>query len=254
MNHRKMRWMMALLVALVALGAAPSAFAQDVEDDDDRETAFEDGPIVRRKLLYRSTRFEVAPQLGVTINDAFRRNMLVGANFAYHLTNSFGIAASAGYGILQFDTNLSESIETELAAENEELLADISYSYIEWMADLGLSYVPIFGKFSLLKSATVNYDINLTAGVSVVNEAVDPAIEGGSIDESIGGIRPGGFVGVGMRLFLSDGLSLNFQLKDLIYNRAEISSRNLGEAEIANTFVGFVGVSLFLPGEVKISR
>ncbi len=114
--------------------------------------------------------------------------------------------------------------------------------------------MPIFGKFSLLKSTTFNYDINLTAGVSVVDEKVDPAVEGGNVDEGIGGIRPGGFVALGMRLFLSDMVSLNFQLKDLIYSRAELSANNRGEPEISNTLVGYLGVSVFLPGEVKISR
>ena len=85
------RWTLAIL-GLVAILAPTVAMAEE-------DAAVSGGDIVRRKLLYRSTRFEVAPQINFTLADSFRRNMLVGAGIAYHLTNEWSFQASANYGV-----------------------------------------------------------------------------------------------------------------------------------------------------------
>lgn len=211
------------------------------------------GDMVRRKLLYRSTRFEVAPQIGFTIADSYRRNMLVGASALYHLTNEFSIGATGNFGVVQFGTDLSDNLEQTLEVRNPAALAEVSYSYIQWQADLGLQYVPIFGKFTILKSTTLNYDIHMGAGVTVVGEAVEAAIDGGAEDDAISGTKPGGLLQFGARLYLSDMLSLNFEMKNLFYSRADIS-RGTVDSSFRNRVVLAVGLGFFLPGEVKISR
>jgi outer membrane beta-barrel protein len=256
-----------LVLAASSLFAAP-AFAQEgggkeptneeiaeaAEAGDVDENVFAEGPIVRRKLLYRSTRFEVAPYLGFTLNDGFRRNMLAGANFSYHLTNEFGISGTFGYGVLQFDTSLSDNINATLTQNGQtDLLNRTSYSYFQFAADLGLSYVPLFGKFTLFGSTTINWDLHLVGGVSLVSEAVESAAEGGQTDDALAGIRPGGLFQVGVRLFLTDMISLNFEAKNLLYSRAEISS-GTADPEFSNTVLFTTGIGIFLPGEVKVSR
>lgn len=233
-----------LIVATFMIVAAPSAaFAQD-------EAAISSGDIVRRKLLYRSTRFEIAPQVGVTLADSFQRNLLVGANFAYHLTNDFGISATGYYGMLHWNTGLADNVAEELT---DQELSQISYSYIQFAADLGISWVPIFGKFSILQSTSVAYDFHITGGVAVVSEAAEPAIDGGAELEDVQGLRPGGFLQFGARIFLTDMLSWNFEIKNMLYSRAEASGGN-ADPEFRNTVIFATGLSIFLPGEVKISR
>ncbi len=228
--------------------------AEAAEASDSDENVFEEGPIVRRKLLYRSTRFEVAPYIGGTLNDGFRRNMLAGANFSYHLTNEFGLGATFGYGLLQLDTSLSDNITSTLQANGQNgLLNSVSYSYIQWAADLGLSYVPAFGKFTLFGSTTFNWDLHLVGGVSLVSESAEAAVDGGSVDEALQGLRPGGLFQVGVRLFVSDMISINVEAKNLLYSRAEISS-GTANPEFQNTVLMTAGIGIFLPGEVKVSR
>lgn len=236
------RWVLAIL-SLVAFLAPTIVFAED-------DAAVSGGDIVRRKLLYRSTRFEVAPQINFTIADSFRRNMLVGAGISYHLTNEWSFAASGGFGVLQLETDLSENMAASLTSA---ALADVSYSYIKWQADVGLSYVPVFGKVSILSSTSLSYDFHFTGGFSAVTEGAEAAAENGRVDEAIEGFRPGGFLQFGVRMFLSDMMSLNVDVKNLLYSRAEIS-RGSADAKFQNTVMLGVGLSFFLPGEVKISR
>lgn len=241
-------WAWALLAALMAMVPAADAAAETDEAVSDT------GPIVRRKVLYRSTRFELIPAASVTLNDPFRGNIMAGAGFNYHLTNEFGVGLTAAYGLLHPETDLSKNIaETLQNSPAAGRLSDISYSTIQWTADLLLSYVPIFGKFSFLKSMQFAYDIHLFGGLSLVNYVGSPAVDGGNVDSEVEGLQPGGALGAGFRLFLSDMVSLNLGIKSLIGSRAEVSSGS-AKAELGQTLMTTVGVGIFLPGDVKISR
>ena len=243
-----------LLLLVLLAGAFVAAHPADAVAQDDEavaETSRESGPIVRRKLLYRSTRTEIAPVVGMTLADAFLRNGLVGLNLGYHLTNEFSFGVTAGYGVLQMETNLYENMQQTL--EGDPRLDDISLSYIQWLASLEFSYVPIFGKFSIADSLISNYDIHLLIGPVFVGEQVVAAAEGGETDDALAGLRPGLNAGIGMRFFMSDGFSLNLQVRDLIYSRAEVSAQT-GDPELSNTVLVSLSGSFFFPGEVKISR
>lgn len=236
------RWVLAIL-GLVAVLAPTAAMA-------DEDAAVSGGDIVRRKLLYRSTRFELTPQVNFTIADSFRRNMLVGAGFAYHLTNEWSLQASGSYGVLQLETDLSDNLASSLS---ESQLADVSYSYIQYQADLAIGYVPVFGKFSVLSSTSLSYDFHFAVGATIVGQAAEAAASNGNVDSSLEGIQPGAFLQFGVRLFLGDGLSLNFDVKNLLYQRAELS-RGSADTEFQDTVTFGLGVSFFFPNEVKISR
>jgi outer membrane beta-barrel protein len=241
-HHSNIRVIFAVL-GLLTLLAPVTAFAEE-------DAAVSGGDIVRRKLLYRSTRFEVAPQVNFTVADSFRRNVMAGVGLSYHLTNEWSFAASGNFGVLQLETDLSENLAATLSPSQ---IDDVSYSYIQWQADVGLSYVPIFGKFSVLSSTSMAYDFHITGGFSAVNEAAEAAVDGGAVDDAIAGFRPGGFLQFGVRLFVSDMMSVNFDMKNLMYTRAELS-RGSADSEFQNTVMLGAGVSFFFPGEVKISR
>ena len=247
MQTKSLQWLLGALAAIVVL--VPVGELAAAED----KAVSDDGPIVRRKVLYRSTRVEIAPAAGMTLNDAFRRNIVAGAGFNYHLTNEFGIGVSGGYGVLHPSTDLANNIQTTLQNTSPSTLGTISYSEIQWLVDFTLSYVPIFGKFSVFKSATIPYDLHLNGGLTVVNEVGQSAVPGGNVDSEIEGLRPGGVVGGGVRLFLSDMLSLNLDVKTLFISRAPVSSGS-ANAELKPTMFGTLGVGIFLPGTVKVSR
>lgn len=242
------RLLVALLVATATVASADVAFAQS-----EHETARETGPVIRHKVLYRSTRFELAPLVGMTLNDSYMSNMMAGASLSYHLTNNWGLSLVGAYGVTQFDTELRENTEAVLKQNAPSTLNKTSYSYIQWLVGAEVSYVPIVGKFSLFNSLIANYDFHLIGGFAFVGEEGVAAVDGHDADPQLAGLRPAPVIGVGARLFLSDGISANLQVRDYLYNRTEVSTGS-SNPEFSNNIMVSVGVSFFLPQGVKISR
>lgn len=254
----KHRWMMLLLAGLTGLSTlmtSTPAAAQD-EPAEDRETALEVGPMVRRKLLYRSTRLEVSPFFGMTLADPYTRNGLAGASVNFHLTNEFGIGLTAGYGLLQSPTdlrsNMDEALNQGTRTEDAQRLA---YSHIGWLVALEGSYVPIFGKFSILDSSIWNYDLHLTFGAAFIGQEAESVVLNGQVqDTSLIGNQVAPTVGLGFRFFASDFIALNLELRDFIYSRTELGDTSAGTSQLTNNFMLSLGVSFFLPTAVKVSR
>jgi outer membrane beta-barrel protein len=241
------------LFTLLTICAATFAFDSEAYAQESRETARESGSVIRHQLLYRSTRVELAPMLGMTLNDAYLRNGIVGATLSYHLTNEWGLSAVAGYGVAQLDTDLRNSVEAKLEENASDDLNQLSYSHIQWLAGLEVNYVPIVGKFSLFNSIITNYDIHLIGGFTFIGETAQSAIDGGEVDSQLEGLRPAPTVGLGTRFFLGDGISANIQLRDYLYSRSEVSTLT-SDPEFKNNFMLTLGMSFFFPQEVKISR
>lgn len=242
-KENTLKTLVSLLLSLTFLSLPSMVFAQETT------TADESGPIVRRKLLYRSTRFEAAPHVMMTVNDTFRRNLAAGLALNYHLTNEVSLGGSFAFSLLHFNSDLSNNNESVLSDSD---LNEITYSQNLFAADAGFYYAPIFGKFTLFKSTTTNYDIHVGAGFSIVNETAHAAADGVP-DKTLEGIRPGGFVSLGARFFLSDMLSLNIDWKNRFYNRALIST-GTSDADLSWVPEVAIGIGIFLPGTVKISR
>lgn len=234
----------------------------DAEAAEDEKSALETGPSVRRKLLFRSTRFEAAPLIGFTSGDAYLRNVAAGINLNYYLTNEIGIGLAAGYAPLHFETTLAKNTKQKLDDNNDPALQDLKFSYMQWFAGLEFVYVPIFGKFSLMNSSTANYDLHLLGGLTLVGRG---ACEASNPDESCvaesttdseltgGGPNPAGTIGLGFRLFVGDAYSLQLQVRDHLYRVTE-SKTDSGDGEFkSNVFIN-LGFSFFFPQTVKISR
>lgn len=245
-----------VLVVMVAgsyVWAPGEAMASESTEIVDEIASLETGPIVRRQLLHRSARLEVQPMLAFSLNDAFIRNGMPGLSASYFLNNVFGVGVTANFGALHFDTSLRRNLEAELSTANPSRLEEISYSKFNWTVDLGLIYVPAFGKFSVMNSFFTHYDFHLMGGMAMVNETVEAAVDGGFEDGGLAGLRPGGMFGGGLRFFMGDRISVNFQLRNYLFTRAQVSQGSAAP-QLGNTVILSAGVGIFLPGEVMISR
>lgn len=248
------QWVVGLaLVAglVVADGSLQEAKATEVEIEDEEIAAMEEGPTVRRQLLHRSGRLEIAPQGSVTLNDAFIRNAMPSLGVSYYLNNIFGVMGSFSFGALQFDTSLRDNLDATL---EDERLSETSYSQVGWTLDAGLVYVPAFGKFMLMNNWTTHYDFHLFGGMGVVNETAISASGDGATDPEMDGVRPGGMFGAGLRLFLSDSVSLNLQARNYLMARSQPVSQGEADLQLTNTVMFSAGIGIFLPGDVQISR
>lgn len=250
-------WVVVLATALTGLGiddvTRDASASEGVEFDEYDVATVTDRAIVRRQLLYRAGRIELEPKVTFSLNDAYVRNGVVGLSASYFLDNSFGIGASAGFGALGMDTSLRRGLETRLQERGGSELANTAYSRVGWMLDAGLIYVPAFGKASLMNSIFSHYDIHLLGGMAIINESADSAVDGGATYPELEGIRPGGMFGLGLRFFMADAFSMNLQVRNYLFPRAEISQGN-AEPRLGSMVMFSLGVGIYLPGDVQISR
>ena len=249
-----------LIVGVMTLCMASNAWAGDDKSND--QSALQSGKSVRHKVLYRSTRFEAAPILGLTTGDAYLRNAVVGAKFTYHLTNEVGLGVAAGYSPLHLETDLAKNTKTVLQSNDPGQLEDLEFSYLQWFAGFEVDWVPLFGKFSLMNSTTVAWDIHLIGGLSLMKRAgcvandPDTPCNGTSADPTTFanvGISPAPTIGGGFRMFLGDAYAISFQVRDHLYQRAEAGSGSR-QGEFSSNVLATLGVSFFFPQTVKISR
>ncbi len=254
MTHRRILLVLSMVCSTLLM-LEPSVAQAETSDDDYATVDESSGPIVRRQLLYRSSRLEIQPLIAQTLNDSFISNTLAGANITYHLNNTFAVGVTGAYGVLQTDTELRENVFNTLKDKNPARLDDLSYSYVAWAADIGVSYVPVFGKFTIMNGLITHYDFHVMGGLSIVGEEAVKANEASvkAVDSGLVGIRPGGMVGAGFRFFVGDMISINLEARDYIYSRAQVSSGSVNP-KLSNNLVMSFGVGIFLPGDVKISR
>jgi outer membrane beta-barrel protein len=260
MRHENHRWLLALLV--VTFVTMPGGDLLAAEDSEE-EPAYEEGPSVRRQLLYRSGRVELQPTVAISAGDAYMRNLMAGANLSYYFTNGIGIGLTGAYGAFHPETKLGGNVRQALADNADPNSSSLNYSYTQWTAGLEFKFVPIFGKFNLMNNTVVRYDFHLMAGMTVIGQDACTAnsasadcmeSEGGQIDDSLVGVRPAATLGLGARVFLGDAYAINLQVRDQLYRRAELSTSAGDNAEFTNNLFVSLGFSFFLPQSVKVAR
>ncbi|MGC6418126.1 MAG: outer membrane beta-barrel domain-containing protein [Bradymonadia bacterium] len=244
-----------LAVCCVLLpGAVSLSTAEAANIQGPKRTALEklkSGDAVRNRFLLRSERFEVAPTLGFTLNDAFRRNTLFGLELDYNWSDTWAIGASLQYGVA-YDSALKERIQ----AERPERIDEGAFSDIKLAAALEVAYTPLFGKLAFLGRKVLDYDTHLIAGLGVASVSGSPQVEE---------LSPMLVLGVGLRVFLNRYSAISVQVKDQIFSYAlnalgEDSSGDLGGSKSAadstfrNTLSVTLGYSFFFPSQPKVSN
>ncbi len=222
-----------------------------MEVQEEEIASLEQGPIVRRQLLYRASRLELEPKMTFTLNDTYVRNGIVGLSGSYFLNNSFGFGASAGVGLVNRSTNLRHHLESQMTEAQRD---GTSYSHVSFLADAGLIWVPAFGKLSVLNSMFSHYDFHIIGGMGFINQGAETASGGGNPDSELRGMQPAPLLGAGLRFFMADRVAMNFQLRNYMnFNHAEIS-RGDANPRLGLTTTFSVGLGFYLPVDVHISR
>ncbi len=231
----------ALHLAALAVALLPGlAGAANIQGP--RRTALErleEGDAIRRRLILRGGRFEAAPAVGFTLNDAFRRNLLYGVQIAYHVSDSFAIGAT-GFGAFAFNSDLADRIESERPERADEgALADIAF-----MGTLDFIYTPIMGKFALFGRTVLNYDMHVLAGIGGTQIGGAPELETFAVTP---------VAGIGLRAFVTDGFALNIEVRDYLYAASlnavpnEDGRVEATESSFGNHFAVTIGAGFFFP-------
>lgn len=206
-------------------------------------------PAIRHRVEMRKLRFEVSPQLMLSINQPYLIGVGGGANLQFHVTDWLGIGASFHY-MGNVASPLEGSVESALydptrtgAMKPPDVLkqptAEQFKGHLVGPNLLGAVYAtltPIGGKFALFNALFANYDFYGLVGFGIANldtpfpcsgstETGCPnpvaLATGNDVNKQqpapFTGIRPGGVVGIGTHFFFNHWLGLQLELRDYFY-------------------------------------
>lgn len=248
------RWISLLaLIILFAVSLPQTSFAAD---DDEGISSLEKGDPIRHIILLRSGRFELQPMAQFGINETFSQTIGFGLNLSYYFTNYLGLGVSFFYNPLHIDGDELDAVANEDYSSDVRNSLAIAQSTMNF--DVGLYYAPLYGKFNLF-NWIMNYDVHIFAGFGgLIMDSVCGA--GGSQcndakNSNLEGPKFAGVIGVGVRFFFNNFVALNLEVKDYMTKYADFSRGPADDRERFKNFVtGTIGVSIFLPVSVYMSR
>ena len=199
--------------------------------------------VLQRKKFLKVGRFEVGPHLGFVTNDPFINRYMVGASFAYHITEIFA-AELTGTFAPDFGKGDWKPITTQLVNQNK-VSPDISK--IIWTTAVNFQFSPIYGKLALSKG-TINFDVFGVFGMGVVGTnddllALQCDDDPQCIDSEVQ-THPTSNIGGGFRVIFSKNLALRLEGRSLIY----IETINSTTLEMKNNFILAASATFFFPG------
>ena len=218
---------------------------------EDKKNVLAGQPAIRHRIELRKRRFEITPQLQVSMNQDFRHFIGGGAVLNFHINDWLGIAlqVAGGGGV---DSALGGSIRDKLIPETkikydlatasdrpkfqpsqEQFTAHLGS--INLISSLYAQLTPMAGKLSLFGALYLRYDLYVMAGFGLMKvnngwadypngnkDAVSRCTTASAetdpnkCDPRNDGMKPSFMWGVGLHLFFTDWLALNLELRDFV--------------------------------------
>lgn len=201
---------------------------------------------VQRKGFLKRGRFELAPLFAATVNDAFYQKIGGGLRAAYHLGDSFGVAArftvydlEASLGPLDIKLRplRTDNIrEGQLAFSRSQLLSSQPFR----QAMLEGIWSPIYGKAAWLNRSIVHFDLYLTAGLGLVWSSTSFS----SVGKEGLGPHVAADVGTGLRFYPLEWMAVEGGLLLTLYPDQPIETV---PGKLQKILAANVGVAFFLP-------
>lgn len=235
----------ALAVALCAALPAAPARAQTKAD------AFAGKiPPVSGQLYGKAGRFELTAGGNLSLNDAFFTKYFGAVKLGYHLSESWAVSLHAGGGSARQTGSAVVCSATAGCRDADDVELDQVPGRIAALGGVELAWSPVYGKLNVLSSWVAHFDFSLLLGADLIlhdevlstGDAERLAASGGEPDTTL---APGGHLGLGARLFLSDAFAVRLEVKDYVYS---VVVPNNGTAkDWQHQFFTELGVSFFFP-------
>ncbi len=205
--------------------------------------------VVVRKPFLKTGRTELAPFVGITMNDNIIRHQSIGGELSYYLTDVLAIGVEGQYFTHTFEEPF------DLVARQARRLPTVNE--YKWGAALDFHYVPVYGKFAVLDHKLVAWEVFFTAGIGAGESEVIPR------DARFPGftnflIQPN--VGASMRFFLAKWLTVSLGVRDYAFidhfepvDRSATMNTTASEASanadssFINNIMFQVGISFWIP-------
>lgn len=238
-----------------ATGEAGKVSATSEADQLKQDKAFI--TVVQRQRFLKKKRFELQPQVGITVNDPFVRHFTVGAELNYWITNrmAVGITGTAFFGNKTSRYTNIRFQESVLLTANKTL----------WQASVNFLYNPFYGKIAVFNRALMHWESYIQVGGGAIQTQVIPRYE--AIHEPFRHLTGQGNFAIGARFYgpRVDWISVNFGVRTWIYqDKLEPTGRGPGPGQIemyddpgvakdnavkklAFNVVFFLGLSFYFP-------
>jgi len=172
----------------------------------------------RDRLFQQTNRHELMVQGGYYVSDLFDGTFIVGASYAYHMTEDLAVEATFAY--TRLESSGGPELERTFAVLGNQQRRELFFN-----ADL--VWVPAHAKMRIGGSIR-HFDLYLAGGAGVVDSALSSDIAGN-----------GGF---GLKFFLGRAYAIRFDVRDHIYQQQLLSRKVL-----VNDLTTMVGFSIYLP-------
>jgi outer membrane beta-barrel protein len=213
-------------VALASVVAAPRAHAaapedtavcldQDVKADLDAKRRKRS---VKERLVQKTNRHELVLRGGDYVSDMFDATWVVGAAYAFHLTEDFAVEASGSWTRLVTASG-GELERTFKLLENRERRALLFAT--------NLIFSPLHAKLQA-GSSIVHFDVSVTAGAGVVDSVLSSGVAANA--------------GVGFAFFVGQATTIRIDLRDYVHRQQLLQSK-----ETVNDLAATIGVGVLLP-------
>ncbi len=218
--------------------------------------------VVQRQRFLKKKRFDIQPQVGITVNDPFVRHYFAGAELNYWLTNrmAVGLTGSAFFGQKTSRYNNVRAQLGMLLTANKTL----------WQASANFLYNPFYGKIAVFNRALMHWEAYVQIGGGVNQTQIIPRYE--ALHEPFSNFNPQGNFAIGSRYYIarSDWISVNFGVRTWIFpDKLEPAGRgpstgpgglgddaalddpgnakSAAQGTLAFNVVVFLGVSFYIP-------
>ena len=210
--------------------AEPKEEAKPVLPFSEKDVALGDKvKAVQRKGFLKAHRFEVAPQLSLSVNDPFYQKYGGGLRLAYSLEDSFAVAVRGTY----FSPVRTDAVREGKLAYQSQLLSSQLYG----LAMVNGIWSPVYGKASFLNKNIIHFDVFLSAGFGAVWSATSlaPRNEGPHLATDFGG---------GLRFYPEEWLAFELGLNATLYEDQPMKSV---PGTVQKVVVANIGFSFFFP-------
>lgn len=203
--------------------------AEILERDEGQQTLADRIPSVTSRAFVKSGRVQLTPQLGLSLNDPFYQNYVVGGAISYNILESLFVRASG---------SLFLATETTPLVTGGSGTFDPNFDRPVYSAGLELGWAPFYGKMSLLAESVLHFDTFIAVGGGVIGpDQGDPVVAA--------------TVAVGQHYFLNEWMALRLEIRDQIYSldRAPLTANE--EAALQNLITFNIGVAFFVPSQFE---
>ncbi|HEY6879661.1 MAG TPA: outer membrane beta-barrel domain-containing protein [Polyangiales bacterium] len=181
---------------------------------------------VQQIYALRKNRIELMPSVGFSLNDPFVTHTNIGVGLNYWITNVLAVGANVNwYQGLESEKDLNFHVRRSARLGTRP-------TEFRFGASLNMTYVPVYGKFSMFQRYIFQWDAYLMGGVGVMQTrpvpVVDPQIRSFDYTYKISILNPA----VGIRVFVSKWLTVFGELRAYPYLE-KLENLNVGLGQTA---------------------